>query len=164
MTTTTGSQAELTTQLGGVIEPTRRRRRRKVHGVKGVLNLVGRVAIGLLFVFLALFPLAWMVIAGFKTKTEVVRTPFQFFPEVWRYENYVQILADPTFVRSMVVTFVGALLFTALSLTVNSLAAYVFARLEFDFKRTLWVFVITTMFIPGMAILLTSFIVGKSVG
>jgi multiple sugar transport system permease protein len=127
---------------------------------------VGRGLVGLgkgiaatVFVAAALFPLAWMVIAGFKSRTEVIQTPFQFFPEVWKWENYVQILADPTFLRTMVWTFGGALLFAALSLAVNSMAAYAFARLEFPFKRTLWVVVITTMFIPGMTILLTSFIV-----
>lgn len=114
---------------------------------------------GSAFVLAALFPLAWMVIAGFKAKTEVVRTPFQFFPEVWLWQNYADILADPAFLRTVAVTFGGALLFTALSLTINSMGAYVFARLDFDFKRVLWVVVITTMFIPMMAILLTSFIV-----
>jgi len=34
-----------------------------------------------------LFPLAWMAISGFKGKTEVIRSPFQFFPEVWRLDN-----------------------------------------------------------------------------
>jgi len=121
--------------------------------------LIGKVIAGVLFIVAALFPLAWMVIAGFKSKTEVIQTPFQFFPEVWRWENYAQILADPTFTRTMGWTFLGAVLFTLLSLSVNSLAAYAFARLDFRFKRTLWVAVITTMFIPGMTILLTSFIV-----
>ncbi len=120
---------------------------------------VGKALAGLLFLLAALFPLAWMLIAGFKSKTEVIQTPFQFFPEVWRVENYTQILADPTFLRTMGWTFGGALLFATLSLTVNSLAAYAFARLEFPFKKALWVTVITTMFIPGMTILLTSFIV-----
>lgn len=119
----------------------------------------GKGVVGAVYVLLALFPLAWMVIAGFKSKTEVIQTPFQFFPEVWRWENYVQILADPTFAWTMAWTFLGAALFTLLALTVNSLAAYAFARLDFRFKRTLWVIVITTMFIPGMTILLTSFIV-----
>lgn len=123
------------------------------------LTLIAKGLAGVIFVFAALFPLAWMIIAGFKSKTEVIRTPFQFFPEVWRWENYAQILSDPTFTRTMLWTFGGAILFTLLSLTVNSLAAYAFARLEFRFKRTLWVIVITTMFIPGMTILLTSFIV-----
>ncbi len=120
---------------------------------------LGKGIAATVFIAAALFPLAWMLIAGFKARKEVIQTPFQFFPEVWKWENYVQILSDPTFLRTMAWTFGGAVLFTLLSLTVNSLAAYAFARLEFRLKRTLWVLVITTMFIPGMTILLTSFIV-----
>ncbi|WP_169082487.1 carbohydrate ABC transporter permease [Paenibacillus sp. PL91] len=115
--------------------------------------------IGILIAIVALFPLVWMVIAGFKAKTEVLSSPFRFFPEKWLFSNYSAILSDPMFLKSMGVTFTGAVFFAALSLIINSMAAYVFARLEFRFKRTLWVFVICTMFIPGMAILLTSFIV-----
>lgn len=125
---------------------------------------IGKAIFGAIFVIVALFPLAWMVIAGFKSKTEVVSTPFQFFPEVWKWENYSQILSDPTFMRTMGWTFMGAILFTLLSLTVNSLAAYAFARLDFRFKTVLWVIVITTMFIPGMTILLTSFVVVSKLG
>jgi len=125
----------------------------------GWLVLLGKVIVGALFVAASLFPLAWMVIAGFKSKTEVVETPFQFFPEVWLWQNYAQILADPTFLQTLVWTFMGAVLFTVGSLAVNSLAAYAFARLDFRFKGTIWAIVITTMFIPGMTILLTSFIV-----
>lgn len=115
--------------------------------------------VGVIFIVAALFPLAWMVLAGFKSKTEVVATPFQFFPEVWKWQNYAKILQDPLFLRTMLWTFGGALLFTLLSLTVNSLAAYAFARLEFRGKRVLWPLLLMTMFIPGMTILLTSFIV-----
>lgn len=133
--------------------------RRKKYSVKDIIFKILKVFAGSLFVLAALFPLAWMVVAGFKTRTEVVRTPFQFFPDVWNPQNYIDIASDPTFLRTLAVTGFGAVLFTLLSLTVNSLAAYAFARLEFAFKRTLWVIVITTMFIPGMTILLTSFIV-----
>lgn len=111
-----------------------------------------------------LFPLAWMAIAGFKGKTEVLRSPFQFFPDVWRFDNYVKILQDPEFSRAMVVTFFGALIFTVLSLIVNSLAAYAFARLDFRGKRFWWVYCIMPMFIPMMAILLTSFMVVSALG
>lgn len=133
--------------------------RRRKRTASWWLYAIGKGLIGAVFVLLALFPLAWMVIAGFKSRTEVIATPFQFFPEVWKWENYVQILSDPTFAWTMAWTFMGAVLFTLLALAVNSLAAYAFARLDFRFKRTLWVVVITTMFIPGMTILLTSFIV-----
>lgn len=138
-------------------EPRATRRAPRTPG--GWLVVLGKVILGALFVGASLFPLAWMVIAGFKSKTEVVETPFQFFPEVWLWENYTQILADPTFLRTLAWTFFGAVLFTVGSLAVNSLAAYAFARLDFRFKGAIWTIVITTMFIPGMTILLTSFIV-----
>ncbi|WP_130866259.1 carbohydrate ABC transporter permease [Acidipropionibacterium timonense] len=145
---------------GTATAPRTRPVRRRHHRTAGwwVVNTC-KVIVGLIFIALALFPLLWMVIAGFKSKTEVLRTPFQFFPEVWRWQNYVQIASDPTFMRTMAWTFLGALLFMTLSLTVNSLAAYAFARLDFYGKKVIWVVVITTMFIPGMTILLTSFIV-----
>jgi multiple sugar transport system permease protein len=111
-----------------------------------------------------MFPLAWMAIAGFKGKTEVLRSPFQFFPDMWRFDNYTTIMRDPQFMRAMGITFVGALIFTALSLSVNTLAAYAFARLEFTGKRFWWVYCLTPMFIPAMAILLTSFMVVSKLG
>lgn len=112
----------------------------------------------------SLFPLAWMAISGFKGQNEVLRTPFQFFPDVWRLDNYRLILADPAFVRAMVITFVGAVIFTVASLVVNSMAAYAFARLEFAGKRLWWLVCITPMFVPAMAILLTSFVVVSKLG
>jgi len=117
-----------------------------------------------LIIVSVLFPMAWMAIAGFKGRTEVLRSPFQFFPEMWRFDNYTKIIQDPQFSRAMIVTFIGALLFTALSLSVNSLAAYAFARLEFRGKRLWWVYCLMPMFIPMMAILLTSFVVVSELG
>lgn len=111
-----------------------------------------------------LFPLAWMAISGFKGKTEVLRSPFQFFPEMWNFQNYIDIAQDPQFSRAMLVTFTGAVIFTVLSLAVNSMAAYALARLEFRFKRFWWVFCILPMFVPMMAILLTSFVVVAQLG
>src|SRR6185369_11595436 len=130
-------------------------------------NVPRRIASAVLMALIAvtvMFPLAWMAIAGFKGKTEVLRSPFQFFPDMWRFDNYTAILRDPQFTRAMVVTFVGALIFTALSLTVNSMAAYAFARLEFRGKRFWWVYCILPMFIPMMAILITSFVVVSKLG
>lgn len=117
-----------------------------------------------LVTIMALFPLLWVILAGFKDKAEVLATPFRFFPKKWMVQNYMDILGDSAFIQSMLVTFGGAVLFASLSLAVNATAAYVFSRLEFRFKTFLWVYVIITMFIPGMAILLTSFIVVNEMG
>lgn len=125
---------------------------------------LGRGFLVLLVLGVCMLPLAWMAIAGFKTKSEVVRTPFQFFPDVWILDNYTTILQDREFVQAMAVTLLGGLIFTALSIAVNSMAAYAFARLDFRGKRLWWTFCIIPLFIPAFAILLTSFVVVTNLG
>lgn len=125
---------------------------------------LGRGALLLLVLGICMLPLAWMAIAGFKSKSEVVRTPFQFFPDVWIVDNYTTILQDHEFVQAMTVTLIGGLIFTTLSIAVNSMAAYAFARLDFRGKRLWWVFCIIPLFIPAFAILLTSFVVVTNLG
>lgn len=53
---------------------------------------------------------------------------------------------------------------TFLSLAIETMAAYAYARLDFRFKKPLWRATIFTMFIPNIAILLTSFVVVKDMG
>lgn len=155
---------DLAPEIAATVDrPTGRKRRRSARST-GPVGTVVRYFFSAMIILAALFPLAWMAISGFKARNEVVSSPFQFFPDVWQPQNYVDIVQDPAFVRAMAVSFGGALLFAALSLTVNSMAAYCFARLEFSFKRLLWVLVLLTMFIPGMAILLTSYIVVTRMG
>jgi multiple sugar transport system permease protein len=115
--------------------------------------------VGIIVIVLSLFPLFWMAIAGFKSKEEVLAYPFKFFPSKWEFSNYIHLFDTNAFIRSMGITFIGAMIFAILVLAVNSMAAYVFARLNFPFKGSLWVYVILTMFIPSMAILIPSYIV-----
>lgn len=110
--------------------------------------------------FLAIFPLIWMILASFKTKTEVFRVPLQILPDEWNFSNYEKIFVkDNNFVRSMISTFFVSTIAVTLSLFINTMAAYVFARTEFHGKNALWWYVLLTMFIPGMTISLTSFLV-----
>lgn len=123
------------------------------------IGKISKYVLGIAVALTSLFPLIWMAIAGFKPETEVTGYPFRFFPSEWVFENYQALFQDSEFFRSMGVTFLGALIFTAGSVMVNSLAAYAFARMNFPFKRLLFVYCIMTMFIPSMAILIPSYIV-----
>lgn len=115
--------------------------------------------VGLAVALISLFPLFWMALSGFKENKEVVGFPFTFFPTKWTLENFQLLFEDFTFMRSLLVTFIGAIIFTLLSVFINSLAAYAFARLKFPFKKLLFAYAIMTMFIPSMAILFPSYIV-----
>jgi multiple sugar transport system permease protein len=61
-------------------------------------------------------------------------------------------------------TFIVSATATLMSLAMNSMAAYAFARLEFRLKRLLWAATVVTMYIPGITILLTSFILVRNLG
>jgi multiple sugar transport system permease protein len=122
-------------------------------------TLVGKWVLLVLIAFSLVLPLAWMALCGFKRDLDVLKTPFLLLPEVWQWQNYTAMFHDAPYMTAVGLTMLGALIFTALSLVVNSMAAYAFARLDFGLKRFFWVFCILPMFVPGMSIMITSFVV-----
>lgn len=112
----------------------------------------------------SLFPLLWMFLASFKNKQEVLATPLRMFPKEWISTNYEAVLIstkNPLF-HAMLMTFIVAVLGVVFSLLVNMMAAYAFARMEFFGKRFLWVYCLITMYVPGLTILITSYLVVHS--
>lgn len=86
--------------------------------------------------------------------------PNKFFPEEWSFENFEKVfkltLNGYNFGSSLLATLFVTVVATALSLFINMMAGYVFARIEFPLKNVIWWYVLITMFIPGITILLTS--------
>lgn len=123
------------------------------------IKMISLKVFGVIVALLSIFPLFWMALAGFKPETEVLAYPFKFFPSEWDFSNYLSLFQSVEFMRSIGWTLMGAVLFTILILFVNSMAAYVFARLDFPLKNFWWIYVIMTLFIPSMAILIPSYIV-----
>ncbi len=112
----------------------------------------------------ALFPFVWMIISSFKGHADIVAMPMRFFPTKWLGENYVTLLSGGKFYHSLVLTFTLGITFTLGTLLINSMAGYAFARVEFPMKKILWPMVLLTMFIPGISVLITSFIVVVRLG
>ena len=63
--------------MASVAYPAARRR----PPARAVLGKIVAALMALAICLSVLFPLAWMAIAGFKGRTEVLRSPFQFFPD-----------------------------------------------------------------------------------
>lgn len=123
--------------------------------------------IALLVTALSLFPLLWMGISAFKTGKEVLKAnPLRFFPTEWVMDNIQKLFTDTSypFLQSMASSAFVAVTAAILAVTINSMAAYSYARLDFKFKRALWRTTIFTMYIPGITILITSFVVVNSLG
>ena len=129
-------------------------------GLKNRLIRLVKNLLALLVVAVILFPIIWMLPAAFKDRTELFAIPNQFLPAEWSLENFEKVftltLNGYNFTSSLLATFAVAVIATALSLLINMMAGYVFARMEFPMKNVIWWSVLITMFIPGITILLTS--------
>ncbi len=126
------------------------------------------VLVAALVAFLILFPIIWIVPSAFKPRGELFALPNHFFPQKATLDNFSAVfqmnLNGYSYVRSLVVTTLVSVAATVLALTVNILAGYAFARIEFRGRNILWIYFIVSMFVPGITIQLTSIKVVSSLG
>jgi multiple sugar transport system permease protein len=129
--------------------------------MKKITGKIPAYVFSLTAVLLAIFPFFWMILSSFKDRREIYAVPLRFFPSSLNLVNYGNVVNNKTYPlpNAMVITFVVASMAVVLSLLLNMMAAYAFARLEFRLKKIFWVVCISTMFVPGIAILITSFLV-----
>jgi len=106
---------------------------------------------------LALFPIYFMVVSAFKTKSEYIGNKFGL-PQAVFFDNFVTAFAGEKFfirfANSTILT-VGAV---ALSLLIACLAAYAFARMEFTGKRLIFNALLSLMVIPPVVVLVPLFV------
>ena len=119
-----------------------------------------------LLVVLCLFPLVWMAVSAFKLDREVWAYPIRFFPRQWITKNFVTLFTNKSLSYGLAVrnTLIVCVAHTIGSLLLETAAAYAYARLDFPFKKLFWRVTLFTMFIPNIAILLTSFVVVRKLG
>ncbi len=132
---------------------------RKFHAKRLFFKTV-KLLLALLVIGIILFPIIWMLPAAFKDRVELFAIPNKFLPNEWSFENFKKVfslnLNGYSFASSLLATLFVSVVATALSLFINMMAGYAFARLDFPLKNFLWWYVLITMFIPGITILLTS--------
>ena len=99
-------------------------------------------------------PLLWTLLLSFKPNADLMRDSGTAFSAPYTLENYVAILQGSSLVRWLVNSLIVSLGTTIGVLILASLAGYGFARLEFPFRRTLFVFVLLGLAVPEQAVIL----------
>ena len=111
--------------------------------------------IGVLFgAAIMLTPLLWTLLLSFKSNAELMRDSATAFSAPYTLENYRSILVGSSVTRWLLNSLIVSLGTTAGVLVLCSLAGFGFARLEFPFRRTLFVFVLLGLAIPEQAVIL----------
>ena len=93
-----------------------------------------------LFAVVMLLPIFWMLVTSLKPATEVYQDPPQIFPSTLRPANYVDLFQQPgvPLVRWFWNSVFLAIFSTFLVVSISSLTAFAFARLEFPFRDQLF--------------------------
>ena len=101
-----------------------------------------------------LTPLLWTLLLSFKSNAELMRDSATAFSGPYTLENYQAILVGSSVTRWLVNSLIVSLGTTVGVLILCSLAGFGFARLDFPFRRTLFVFVLLGLAIPEQAVIL----------
>lgn len=99
-------------------------------------------------------PLVWTLLLSFKDNAELVGNSAAALSPPYTVENYRAIAGSSLTLRWLLNSLVVSTGTTLGVLTVCSLAGYAFARLDFPFRRTLFVFVLLGLAIPEQAVIL----------
>ncbi|MDQ3478337.1 MAG: carbohydrate ABC transporter permease [Pseudomonadota bacterium] len=101
-----------------------------------------------------LAPLVWTLLLSLKDNAELVGDSGAALQAPYTFENYAAILGNNSTMRWLLNSAIVSLGTTAGVLILASLAGYGFARLEFPFRRTLFVIVLLGLAVPSQAVIL----------
>lgn len=121
----------------------------------------GRVAgyTALIVAALALFaPFVWMVSSSLKNSNEVFSIPVTWFPEIFVWNNYVEIWTQSDMLSWIRNTLFLSVVVTFLQVLTGSFAAYGFARIRFPGRDALFLVYIGTIAVPWQSYMIPQFI------
>lgn len=115
-------------------------------------RLISAIVIGAVMVL----PLYWMLLTAFEPTADVYTTVMHWWPSTFTLDNFRTVFALPAWTwmaNSFVVTFSVVIL----TVSVNLLAGYVFAKLRFRGRDTLFLVLVGTMTVPLQVIMVPQF-------
>jgi multiple sugar transport system permease protein len=125
-------------------------------------RLIGHIAAIVIILLWSLFPIYWALNTSLTTLSGADSIPAHYFPSPLVSTSYRAVLGiggagngiSGEFGRSLLNSAIEAGLAMIVTVVIAILAAYAFARLQFRFKRTIFVSVLATLLLPAYATLI----------
>ena len=115
-----------------------------------------------LFLIVMIVPLAWLMLASFKTSPELFSAPFKL-PLHWQWDNYRSVLESHPIPKYFLNTLTIAVVSTLLAIAVATLVAYAFMY-AFKFKSGWFTLLTFGIFIPTNAFLVPYYFIVNWLG
>ncbi|GAA0624591.1 carbohydrate ABC transporter permease [Kribbella sandramycini] len=111
--------------------------------------------------FLFAAPVLIVLVASLKSSTFL---DFSWAPQDWTLRNYREVLGDPLFPRYVANSFLVGGVVTGLTVLVDLLAAYAFAKLRFVGRDKIFALLLATMMLPFSATLVPVYLIVAKLG
>lgn len=106
-----------------------------------------------------LLPFLWLVSSSVKEELAIFRYPPQWIPDPFKFSNYVEMWTARPFLVYLRNSLLLVLINEVAVLGSASLVAYGFARIDFPGRNFWFGVVIATMMLPGIVLLVPTFII-----
>jgi multiple sugar transport system permease protein len=113
---------------------------------------------------LTILPLVWMVLASLMPSGEANTEPPPFFPSHITFEHYRELFVRLNLGRVLFNSALLAVTVTVLSVLLNAMAGYAFAKLRFPGRGRIFGFLLAALVLPSQVAILPLFLLMRQLG
>lgn len=132
--------------------------------MKKAARRTGLYLLLLVLALLFLTPIAWVVVSAFKSGSELFAFPPSLLPKAPTLKNFTQALGKGNFGLFFANSAMVAVLSTLLTVVINTMAGFAFAKYQFKGRDAIFVAFIATLMLPLEVIMIPIFQVVKALG
>ncbi|TME69790.1 MAG: carbohydrate ABC transporter permease [Chloroflexi bacterium] len=123
------------------------------------------LTLAVIVTIIALTPFVLTVSGSFKTKSEILDWPPTIIPQVFQWQNYVEVWNNSRFFPQWILNSVLLAGFHLLVyLGICSAAGYAFARLRFPGATVLFIAILGSIMVPGQVLWVPKFLIINQLG
>lgn len=116
-----------------------------------------RLALAVTGALAMLFPVYWMVVTALSSPAELQQSALRLWPESINWANFSGPWGKFPYVDWFVNSVVIAVLAVVLTVVVNLMAGYAFAKLRFPGRNVLFLLIISTLMVPVQVVMVPQF-------
>ncbi len=126
-----------------------------------IKSLISYLILGI-FVFISVGPIIYIISPAFRESKSLFSYPPQWLPNSFYLGNFEFLIFETNYVRWAINTFIFATSVTLISLVIDTLAGYAFARMNFPGKRMIFGLILATLMVPTAALLAPTYLLVRN--
>nr|WP_207956779.1 carbohydrate ABC transporter permease [Rubrobacter tropicus] len=111
-----------------------------------------------------ILPFAWMLLGSVKDLGQLYQIPPNWIPNPFVFQNYVNAWNSVPFSTGYMNSAIVTVTVVLANLLTCSMAAYAFARIEFPFRKTLFMLFLATLMVPEQVTIIPLYIIMRNLG